>query len=905
MPDFDFLSEAENSKGSEPVAADKNSAAKPADDQFNFDFLSGDAPAAAESEPTFASAEPSDANPADSEPTETVKAAGDAALDFDFLADASPGAHGSAQPTADDPVADALSELDMEAAAAVDFSPTPEMTADTTAALSDDPFSQISEETPASMPTGDDVDLPSQPLETASDTLEPWPESFEVDATPTEELAAELPEVVEHARTDPAEIAAIVGGAMGVALVAPHEVVPVEQPWEPPVIAEEPLPAAPDTSDPAYPAFESLTHHVRQASLLGSIEAVLGWDERCMMPAAGTDNRAEQITLLSGLVHERLTDPRIGDWLARLNESPLAADPHGEAGATIRQIRRQYEKRSKLPKTLVEELAHTAVVGQAAWQEARKNNDYASFAPVLEKMVRLKCEQADALGFAETRYDALLDEFEPGELTSRVTKVLGALRDELVPLVAQIRDGGRSPRLEILERSYPVEMQRAFGRHAAERIGFDFTRGRLDVTAHPFCTGLGPNDCRITTRYDENYFNSAFFGILHEAGHGIYDQGLRADQYGLPLGEAVSMGIHESQSRMWEIMVGRGLPFWRHFYGSARRTFGQALAGVTLGDFYFAVNDVRSSLIRVEADEFTYNLHILIRFELEQALISGELQVADLPAAWNQKYRDYLGLEVPNDADGVLQDIHWSAGLFGYFPTYSLGNLYAAQFYEQADKDLGGLDAQFERGDFQYLKKWLQVNIHRHGQRYTAAELVRRITGRELSHEPLIAHLRRKYELLYSPEAETFVELDVPDVDAGAVEEVEGIAGGVAMHDVGDVGGYALTATPGFDGMAVGGGTAVEGGTFAPTRIRPRPKSSPWAMVIVFGGIVGGGVIGIALGLWILMWWKGPQQGDVLKIRDKLPAWMVPGEVTEEPAPTTSNDSTDSGESSTTPGVAP
>ena len=269
------------------------------------------------------------------------------------------------------------------------------------------------------------------------------------------------------------------------------------------------------------------------------------------------------------------------------------------------------------------------------------------------------------------------------------------------------------------------------------------------MTAHPFCSGLGPDDCRITTRFDEQFFPTAFFGILHEAGHGIYDQGLRTDLYGLPPSEAISLGIHESQSRMWENLVARSKPFWRHFYPAAQKAFPAALKDVPLDGFYFAVNDVRPSLIRVEADEATYNLHILIRFELEQALLLDDLQVADLPGAWNEKYRQYLGVTPPSDADGVLQDIHWSAGLVGYFPTYSLGNLYAAQFFQQADADLGGLDAQFARGEFAPLAGWLREKIHQTGQRFTAAELVRRVTGKPLSHQALIEHLRGKLGPLY------------------------------------------------------------------------------------------------------------------------------------------------------------
>jgi len=269
------------------------------------------------------------------------------------------------------------------------------------------------------------------------------------------------------------------------------------------------------------------------------------------------------------------------------------------------------------------------------------------------------------------------------------------------------------------------------------------------VTHHPFCSGLGPHDCRLTTRYDERFFNSAFFGTLHEAGHGIYDQGLRPDQFGLPAGTYVSLGIHESQSRMWENLVGRSRAFWQHFFPQLQAAFPAATSGVKVDDFFWAINHVAPSLIRVEADEATYNLHIIVRFELEQALLSEELPAGDLPAAWREKYREYLGVEPPNDKDGCLQDVHWSAALIGYFPTYSLGNLYASQFFEQADRDLGGLTAQFARGEFDPLKSWLNEMIHHRGQCYSAAELVKLVTGAPLSHAPLMRHLRGKLGPLY------------------------------------------------------------------------------------------------------------------------------------------------------------
>ena len=495
--------------------------------------------------------------------------------------------------------------------------------------------------------------------------------------------------------------------------------------------------------------YGQLCQHARETALLTATESMLGWDERTNMPPEAAEYRAEQMTLLSGIIHQRRTDPRLGDWLRELAESPLAADPHSDTGTTIRQSKREYDKRVKLPQSLVEELTRTASLGQHAWQTARADNDYRTFQPLLAKTFELKRAQADALGFVEERYDALLDDFEPGERTSNISRVLADLRDALIPLVSAIAGSGRRPDVSILSRHYPTGMQESFSRSAAAKIGFDFCRGRLDVTAHTLCTGLGPHDCRITTRYDEHFFNTAFFGTLHEAGHGIYDQGLPTDLYGLPPAEAISLGIHESQSRMWENLVGRSRAFWEYFFPSAQQSFPACLADESLDEFYFAINDVRPSLIRVEADEATYNLHILIRFELERALLSDELSVADLPGAWNEKYTQYLGIQPETNADGVLQDIHWSAGLVGYFPTYSLGNLYASQFFAQANADLGDLSAQFVRGEFAPLGEWLRANIHAHGQRYTAAELVQRITGKPLSHAPLMAHLYQKLAPLY------------------------------------------------------------------------------------------------------------------------------------------------------------
>ncbi|MBN2581025.1 MAG: carboxypeptidase M32 [Pirellulales bacterium] len=502
-------------------------------------------------------------------------------------------------------------------------------------------------------------------------------------------------------------------------------------------------------SDEHQKLYGQLCDHARRTALVASIAEILGWDERTQLPPAGGDYRAEQSTYLAGEVHRRWTDPRFGELIEKLLQTPLAADPGSGSAVVLRRLKRQRDKRMKLPQTLVEELARTAVLGQQAWEEARKRNDFPRFQPLLEKMIELKRQQAAALGYPERPYDALLDDFEPEERTANVARVLSGLREALVPLVAAIQASPRRPNSEILKRAYPQAAQAAFGRAAAEAIGFDFRRGRLDVTAHPFTAGLGPHDCRITTRYDEHAFNQAFFGTMHESGHGLYEQGLPTEDYGLPLGESISLGIHESQSRWWENFVGRSRAFWQHFFPLAQRQFPEALQDVSADDFYFAVNDVRPSLIRIEADEATYNLHILIRFELELALLEDGLKVADLPGAWNEKYRQTLDVTPPRDADGVLQDVHWSAGLVGYFPTYSLGNLYAAQFFVQARTDLGDLDAQFARGEFRPLLEWLREKIHRCGQRRTASELIQDVTGKPLSHEPLMEHLRTKFTPLY------------------------------------------------------------------------------------------------------------------------------------------------------------
>jgi carboxypeptidase Taq len=505
-------------------------------------------------------------------------------------------------------------------------------------------------------------------------------------------------------------------------------------------------------------AYEGLIRRSRELELLSSCSALLGWDEQTYMPEGGAAHRGEQMALLAGLHHERATDPRIGELLASLEASGLPADPDSPPAVNIRELRRSYDRKTRLPRGLVEELARTTSLAQQEWVGARREASFDRFRPWLEKIILLKRDEAACLGAAEgtagSPLDPLLDEYEPGARVSELSVLFRELRDALTPLVRAIGEAAARSAREgeadaILLRSYPLERQKIFGEAVAAAVGFDFRRGRLDVTAHPFCTGIGPGDTRITTRYDEHQLGDSFFGILHEVGHGLYEQGLPAEHAGTPMGESVSLGVHESQSRLWENAVGRSRAFWSFWFPLARRIFHAPLRDVSLDQFLAAVNHVAPSLIRVRADEVTYNLHIILRFELEQALVSGDLPVGDLPAAWNEKYRDPLGITPANDREGCLQDIHWSAGLLGYFPTYTLGNIYAAQLYDRARSELAGLEASFARGDYAELLSWLRDKVHRHGRRYRPASLIERAAGAMPDHRPLIRTLKDKYGEIY------------------------------------------------------------------------------------------------------------------------------------------------------------
>ena len=493
-------------------------------------------------------------------------------------------------------------------------------------------------------------------------------------------------------------------------------------------------------------AYSKLLERMKDLGRLDAIEALLDWDQQVNMPPGGVEGRAEQLSLIAGLAHEWKTSDEVSQLLSE------AKSNNGDFAATtnIREMARTFDRASRIPTELVKKIAHTTALAQNAWQTARAESDFAKFAPWLTQLLDLKRQEAEHIGYETEAYDALMDAFEPGAKSADVEALFKSLREATVPLVKAIAEAPNPPDSAILTRHYSRAAQQTLSRAVAELLNFDFNQGRTDVSVHPFCATIVPSsDVRLTSRYEENFLPAGIFGTMHEVGHGLYEQGLLKEHMFTPMGSAVSLGIHESQSRMWENMVGRSRAFWDFYYGHVQNTFPDVLGSVALDDFYRAVNTVSPSLIRVEADEITYNLHIVLRFELEREMLSGRLQVKDVPTAWNEKMRDMIGIVPPDDARGCLQDVHWSIGTFGYFPTYAMGNLYAAQFFEKAQADLPDLHDCIRRGELRPLLDWLRENIHRHGQRYRAGELVERVTGRPLSIEPFVNYVTEKFEAVY------------------------------------------------------------------------------------------------------------------------------------------------------------
>jgi carboxypeptidase Taq len=486
-------------------------------------------------------------------------------------------------------------------------------------------------------------------------------------------------------------------------------------------------------------AYEELVRLSREETLLASCADLLEWDEEVFMPPHGVEHRAEQLAMLAGLSHDRGTNPRYDELLSALESSPLVGDPDSPISVNVRELRRGFDKERRMPRKLVEESARVTALASKAWAQARKKNNFKSFAPWLERIIGLAREEADAVGHNGTRYDALLDDYEPGMTTAQLSLLFDQLTSDLVPIVETSTDSSR----RIPPKRFRIDRQQQFARRVAESVGFDFNRARIDNGQHPFCTVIGPGDVRIATRFFTSDLAHGIFTLLHEVGHALYDQGLDPEHYGTPMGEAASLGLHESQSRLWENFAGRSHGFWRYFYPEMQRLF--PLRKISLEDFRRDVNRVEPGVIRVDADEVTYNLHIVIRFTLERALLDGDLSVTDLPGAWSELYQRYLAVTPDDDRSGCLQDAHWADGQFGYFPTYALGNVYAAQIFNAAERDLGSLDDAFAAGDFAGLRNWLGENVHRHGMRYRSHEIVERVSGTPPDASHLINHLSKRY----------------------------------------------------------------------------------------------------------------------------------------------------------------
>ncbi len=498
----------------------------------------------------------------------------------------------------------------------------------------------------------------------------------------------------------------------------------------------------------AKDAYRWLRSHSIETNYLGSVASLTAWDQRTYIPPKGHAHRAEQLAVMAGLLHEYSTDPRIGEHLSAVEGSDLVTDSACTEAVNVREWRKAYDRETRIPKQLAKELARATAECETVWEKARPENDWKAFEPKLQNVLKLLHEKAAALGYEGEAYDALVEDYEAGETAASLEKTFNLLRDDLVKLLEKIRGSSKKPETEILERHFPVEAQAKFGRDVAAAIGYDLEAGRIDTTAHPFTIDIGPGDTRITTRYMENFFPAALFGTIHESGHAMYEQGLPAQHWGTPRGDTTSLGVHESQSRLWENMVGRSHGFWEHYFSKAQNSF-DALSNVEMDRFVLAINSVKPSLIRVEADEVTYNLHILLRFDLELGLMRGDLTVGDLPVAWREKTKKYLGIEPDDLASGAMQDVHWSAGLVGYFPTYTLGNIYSAQLFHTAEAELGDLGKQFAKGEFSLLLNWLREKIHSQGGKYRPRDLIRKATGANPDPSYFINYCKNKYGTLY------------------------------------------------------------------------------------------------------------------------------------------------------------
>jgi carboxypeptidase Taq len=496
-------------------------------------------------------------------------------------------------------------------------------------------------------------------------------------------------------------------------------------------------------------AVDQLRQWLAEIADLGDVTYLLEWDQQTMMPVRGAAGRAEALATLRRISHERFVSAETGRLLERARAALDGDDPTSDDTSLVRVATRRWEKARRVPIDLAAARAKAASLGQEAWRDARAQSDFAAFAPYLERNLELTRRYIDCFDGFDCPYDVLLDDYEPGMRTAAVDGLFGPLKAELVPLIATLVENSGRVDDSCLHGDFPVESQRRLVDEAVRLMGYDPAAWRIDTAVHPFATSFGAQDVRITTRWEEDYFPAALFGAMHECGHGLYEAGIASSLQRTPLGHAESLGLHESQSRLWENMVGRGRPFCEVLAPLVAREFGGALSGLAPDTLYRAVNRVHPSFIRVEADEATYGLHIVLRFELEQQLVEGRLTIGELPEAWNATFKRYLGLDVPDDARGVLQDVHWSTGSFGYFPTYALGNLIAGQLWQRARGDLADLDEQLAAGNLRALREWLREHVHRHGAKFEMHELLPRVVGSTIAVEPFVAYLKAKLSDVY------------------------------------------------------------------------------------------------------------------------------------------------------------
>jgi carboxypeptidase Taq len=485
---------------------------------------------------------------------------------------------------------------------------------------------------------------------------------------------------------------------------------------------------------------------LQKAADINNAAAVLGWDQEVYMPPKGAHFRGRQLATLAAQAHELLTGERLGHLLDQLK---FANDLNPTEQANVLRSFEDYSKNRKLTAEFVEKLSMQTSACFNAWIDARRANDFSKFAPSLEKMVALKRKQAEMYQYESHPYDALLDEYEPGIRVATLDKVFSGIKTELPVILSKIKAATQVDD-SFFYRHYPKQQQWDFSMTVLKAMGYDLEAGRQDLSEHPFTTSFAPTDVRVTTRVSEDNYASLLWSTIHEGGHALYEQGLPEDEYGMPCGAAASLGIHESQSRLWENCIGRGGDFWNHFFPILKEQFPTQLSDVTATDFFKATNKVEPSFIRTEADEITYHFHVLIRYEIEKALIEGQIEIKDLPAKWNDLYTHYLGITPPDDITGVLQDVHWSHGSFGYFPTYTLGSFYAAQFYAHAKKAIPTLESDIAKGHTAELLSWLRRNIHVHGRRYTSEELCELVTGEQLNTGYFLNYVKAKYASVYN-----------------------------------------------------------------------------------------------------------------------------------------------------------